>query len=250
MREGIYDLSTDPTTFDFITWSTIARSNGVDHVHFVIDQGIRTDKYDEVTAWKRFGNILVPSTKLSGLTFTVGSKRDGERFGWHIGEVEATYKKTGSINKLKPTAGIGLKNTVSITIRDSIRNKWRDSNKPAWDKFTKHLQSEGYQVIILNDCELNPIDIQWRMAVYSECLMNYGVNSGPMAMCMFSDCPYLIFNMSPKHNDFNMEEHLTKGGFPKNSQLSFRNKKQLIVWEPDDYETILKHHNRLTKTNT
>lgn len=245
MKEAIYDLSKDPTTFDFVTWLVIAKTSGVDHVHFVVDQGIRTDKYDEVTAWKRFGNILIPATKLAGVTFTVGSKRDGLRFGWHIGELEALYRKTGRIEKLQKTVDLDLENTVSITIRESIRNKWRDSNKEAWLKFSEKLKSDGYNVIILNDCELNPIDLQWRMAVYSGCLMNYGVSNGPLILCLLSDAPYLSFNMIPKNpkgEGYDMKEHLQRGGFPEGSQLSFRNEKQLLIYEPDTYENILKYH--------
>lgn len=247
MNEGIYNLSTDPTTFDFITWSVIAKTSGVDHAHFVVDEGIRTDKYDEVTAWKRFGNILIPGTKLAGLTFTVGSKREGKRFGWHYGQVERVSRET-PIQKLKPTVKLNIKDTVTITLRESIRNSWRDANKENWLSFAEELKSEGLNVIILNDCELNPIDLQYRMALYSESLMNYGSSNGPLVLCHLSEAPYLTLNMTPPNPNgqgYNLIEHMKKGGFPKGSQFSFKTDKQLLVYEKDTLENIRKFHKQI-----
>lgn len=246
---AVYDLSRNPTTFDFVTWAVLAKNNGCDHVHFNADRGIADNKYPAKVAWKRFGNILIPACPIAGLTFSVGGMQPGHTFDWHYGDVEKIYRKNGSLKKLAPTGAIPKNNYVTITIRDSIRNKWRDSNQAAWIKFSKYLESQGKNVIVLGDCELAPLDLEYRMATYCQAEMNYGASNGPFALCHFSEAPYVTMNLAPANpatQGYNIVEHLMRGGFPVGSQFSFRNKKQKLYYVEDSYENIIRAHEEMS----
>lgn len=247
---AVYDLSKNPTTFDFVTWAVLAKSHGSEHVHFIADQGIADNKYSATVAWKRFGNILIPACSVAGLTFSVGGTKTGHTFDWHYGDVNNFYKKHGFIKKLAPTGTIPIKNYITITIRNSIRNKWRDSNMEAWKKFSKYLDSQGKNVIVLKDCELEPLDLEYRMALYYQADMNYGASNGPMALCHFSDAPYLTINMcppTPSDHGYNIVEHMAKGGFPVGSQFEFKNNRQKLFYISDTYENIVKAHKEMSE---
>ena len=246
---AVYNLAQNPTTFDFVTWAVLVKSHGYKTVHFIADQGISEIKYPAKIAWRRFGNILIPACSLAGLDFTVGGLKEGFTTGWHYGHVEHFYRKTGFISKLIPTGILNRKNYVTITIRDSIRNKWRDSNREAWKKFESYLQSQGKDVLVLEDAELAPLDLEYRMALYSQAEMNYGASNGPFTLCHFSEAPYLTINMCPPKPDeedgYDLVEHMAKGGFPVGSQFSFRNKRQKLFWIEDSFENIVRAHHEL-----
>lgn len=246
---AVYDLSKNPTTFDFVTWAVLAKSSGCDHVHFIADQGIAVHKYPATVAWKRFGTIVIPACPLAGLTFSVGGAKQGRTFRWNYGNVEQFYRKNGFIKKLAPTGKIPKKNYVTLTIRESIRNKWRDSNKKAWIKFGKYLEAQGKNVMILQECEMAPLDLGYRMAAYSQAEMNYGASNGPFALCHFSDAPYITMNICPSNPEgegYDMVHHLAKTGFPVGSQFSFRNKKQKLYYVEDSYENIIRAHEEMS----
>jgi hypothetical protein len=242
--QAIYDLTTYPTTFDFAAWAVIARSAGCDHVHFIIDGEIAAKKYHKDVAWKRFGNILIPICRLAGLEYSVGSKQDGAQFGYHYGQVEATFKRLGEIAKLKSVINVEDKGYVTITFRDSFRNTYRNSNHEAWDKVIKYFEQRGKNVAVFPECEHTPLDLLYRMSVYAGADMNLGASGGPMSLCHFSDAPYLTFNIiptkKPTEKTYDMRSHLAKGGFPDGSQFSFRTSRQKLIWSPDHYPIIIK----------
>lgn len=248
-KTAIYDLSIMPTTYDFATWSVLARSHGCEHVHFVADRGMAHHKYSETIGWKRFGNILVPLCAVAGMTYSVGSMQDGYGFTYHYGHVNEFYKANGTVAKLKATYDIGDRGYCTITLRESFRNTWRNANVKAWAEFRKFLESEGRRVIVLPECELSPLDVEHRMALYENADMNYGASNGPLALCHFSDAPYMTINMCPPNNTgkgYHCDKLLEAGGFPVGTQFAFKNDRQLLVYERDDYENIVKAHNRLT----
>ena len=97
---------------------------------------------------------------------------------------------------------------------------------------------------MLPECENSPIDLEYRMGLYSGAQMNFGVGNGPMALCVFSEAPYLLLNLCPEPGDekvqYNQKKLLERQGFPEGSQFAFKNERQLLVYEPDTFENIVR----------
>jgi hypothetical protein len=236
---AIYNLADQPTTYDFVAWACMAKTLGAKHVHFVYTGEIQDWKYSTSTAWRRFGNIVLPICEMI-MPWTLGDRHIGFTVGHHLGQAEALYKKKGRIEKLPLIEG--EKGYVTITIRESIRNKHRDSNRPEWDKFANWMERNGEKVVVIEDGERDWImSVPKRMRLYSNAHMNFGVNTGPMMLCAFSDAPYTIVKMIAE-GDKQMEKHLTDGEFPRGSQLSFANANQRILWESDTCENLIRSY--------
>jgi hypothetical protein len=234
-REAFYDLSCYPTTFDMAAWCVIVKTMGANHVRFVYDGRMASWKYPEEIAWRRFANILIPMCSLAGMSWSVERTRNGFTANYHVGHVNEMYKQKGRIEKLQAVTDSKKRGYITITLRDSIRNKWRDSNKQAWERVRKDLERNGREVVVIRDGEYSPLDLRKRMELYQYADMNLGVSCGPITLCYLSEAPYRAFNLTPNEE---MERFLEKGGMPKGSQFAFRNDKQKLVWEPDSYEVI------------
>lgn len=242
---ALYDLGKYPTTFDFAAWVVIAKSHGAKHVQFVYEGHIATWKYPEFLAWRRFGNILVPLCLLAGLPFSVGKRIEGKEFPYLIGDVEKTYQKLGRVEKLKSVVEPTKTGYVTVTLRESFRNKYRNSNLPAWRRFVDYLEKRGKEVVVLPECENAPIDLLHRMQMYAGAEMNMGVNGGPMTLCLYSEVPYVMLNMCPPNNTdektYDMEKLLKACDFWER-QYSFAHARQRIVWGPDSFENIVQSY--------
>lgn len=248
MNTALYDLGKQPTTFDFAAWVVIAKTHGADHVRFVYEDHIAAWKYPEHIAWKRFGNVLIPLTMLGGMTFSVGPKVSGNSYPYLIGEVEKTFKRLGRLGKLRSTVQVKKNNYITVTLRDSFRNRYRNSNMKAWERFVDYAEKRGKEVVIFPECENNPIDLLHRMAMYSGADMNLGVNGGPMTLCLYSEAPYVMLNMCPPNNTgektYSMENLFRACDFWQ-KQFSFANDKQRLVWDADSYENIVNAYESL-----
>ena len=246
MSIGIYDLAKMPTTYDFACWAVYARTCGATHVHFIADKPIANWKYPADLAWKRFGTILIPITKLARMTFSVGPRMGGAEYPYLSGQLEELYKRIGKVELLRPTITIKNKGYVTITMRESFRTKYRNSNKEAWAKFEEYLKRRGKECIIFGEAEAHPFDLELRMAYYAGADMNLGACNGPMALCCFSAAPHITLNMCPKkppdEDGYDILDLWQKQRFLPGSQFSFKNDRQLMVWEDDTYENIVKHY--------
>lgn len=245
MTQAIYDLGKEPTTFDFASWACYARTCGMERVHFIVDGPIAQWKYPADISWKRFANILIPLCKLARLEYTVGARIEGRKFSYAAGHLNALYKQIGRIEKLKATQIPLRTGHVTITLRESFRNRFRNSNGSEWRKFHKWLEARNVDVEVFPECENAPIDLEYRMGVYAGAAMNLGVGNGPMALCVFSDAPYLLLNLCPdpkgdKTVQYDQVKLLERQGFPPGSQFSFKNDRQLLVYEPDTFENIVR----------
>lgn len=174
---------------------------------------------------------------------------EGDSLGYGTGHVEHLYRKTGRIEKLKPLFEYPRKGYVTITMRESFRNKWRDSNREEWAKVAEYLAKRGEEVIVLEECETQPLAVEERMAIYSNAKMNLAVGNGPMVLCWLSEAPYLTFqlpNPPGKGKEYNvLVEQWNRLGFPVGSQLSFRTPMQEIVWGPDNFDLIKEKYEQL-----
>ena len=126
---------------------------------------------------------------------------------------------------------------ITVTIRESWRNKHRNSNRAVWDKFISWAENSGQKVVVLEDREEDPLPVKERWDLY-QCRMNLGVSNGPMALNILSDAPYVILGYGNGSTDI-----YVLGVWHwmwRNSQYPWANKNQKIVWKPDDFATIQK----------
>ncbi len=246
---GLYPLATHPTTFDFACWAVIAKTHGVNHVRFVVDGKICKLKYSEQIGWKRFGNILIPICDLAGLTFSVGPAVEGREFPYLYGHLNKTYQRFGTIAKLVAGCKFAGSGYITITLRQSFRNRYRNCNIQAWEQFATVLMSKKKKVYFIADKEAQSIPIEDRMAMYAGADMNLGVETGPMVLCHLSDAPYITMNMCPPRPDnepgYDMRKLLASSGFEIGGQLAFAKENQRLVWKPDTYENIMEAYEAL-----
>lgn len=238
-----------PTTFDFAVYAVMAKTLGYDEIRFVVGN-ITTWKYPAEIGWRRWANICIPLCGLAGLKFTVeGQPGLGDVLGYATGHAEALYKRLGRIEKLKAPDAFTGSGYVTITMRESFRNKWRDSNRPEWAKVSEWLMRRGEEVIVLEECEFQPMALEKRISVYANAKMNLAVGNGPMVLCWLSEAPYLTFQLPKREGrekDYDtLVEQWNRMKFPVGSQLSFRNERQEIVWGPDDFETVTGHYEKI-----
>lgn len=234
-----------PTTFDFAVYAVIAKTLGYDLVHFAVT-GMAQWKYPPEIGWRRWANICIPICKLAGLPFTVGPNVEGDVLAYGTGAVEKVYKAKGRIEKLKSVSPFEKEGYVTITMRESFRNKWRDSNREEWAKVGEYLMKRGEEIMVLDECENQPLALEERMAIYTNAKMNLAVGNGPMVLCWLSEAPYLTFQLprGPEKDCHQLVEQWSRLKFPIGSQLSFRNDLQEIVWGPDDADLIIEKYEK------
>lgn len=246
----LYDLGAMPTTFDFAVYAVMAKTLGFERVHFTTNM---TDwKYSSEIGWRRWANILLPICSLMGLRFSVGNGMEAETLSYRTGDLEALYRKLGRISKMTSSAVSDRTGYVTITMRDSFRNVWRNSNCLEWKRVKRHLEQRGEDVVVLEDAEDWPMPIAQRLALYEGARMNMSVGNGTAVLCWLSEAPYLSFQL-PKPRGFEAEhgalvEQWVRMGFPVGSQLSFRNPRQEIVWGPDDADLIIERYEAMSET--
>jgi hypothetical protein len=245
---AVWDLENQPTTYDFICWLMIVKTLGAKNVHFSYYGSIQNWKYTAAEAWKRFGNIVVPMCDLMGMEFTVGPRKFGFTAAYRWGHVESLYRTLGRIEKL-PHVKAWKQDYITITLRDTIKFQWKNSNREAWERFRRYLEGKGEEVIFLDDSDVTGsiLEPRKRLELYCNAKANLGGANGTMGMCMFSAAPYLVMNLLPDHPDSKeLEQEFQRIGFPVGSQFSFRNECQELSWVPDSYENIVEAYGRHT----
>lgn len=244
---AVYDLEHQPTTFDFVTWAVLAKNLGAKTVRFAYEGKIQNWKYPDHVAWKRFEHILAPTCELLGLPWEVGNRCSGFTVGHHWGDVASFARAHGGLRH-KITLTAEPHGHVTVTIRESIRNKWRDSNRLQWDRVIAELERRGERVIVIEDVETSgrPMPLDERMRLYSGAKMNLGVNNGPMTLCHLSDAPYLTWmKFDGSADSETLRQHMANTGFPIGSQFEFANSQQLLVWGEDSAASIMQAYDAI-----
>jgi hypothetical protein len=231
-------LRKHPTTFDFAAWLVVVKTLGCTHVRF-IDGEIAAHKYPAEVAWKRFKHILRPLCGLMGMTHDLEYGGEGISPAYHYGTVAKVYEQLGEVALYPRLDPVIDGDYVTVTLRKSFRNAYRNASDD-WERVIDTLQQRGHRVIVVNDCEDKPIPMHVRASVYGNAVLNLGASNGPLALCHFSEAPYLTFNLIPRENGRYWVEHHARTGFPVGSQFAFRNERQKLVWEPDDFEVIMR----------
>lgn len=216
--KAYYDLSKKPATFNFIAWLCHAKTLGATEVVFDVSKGFQKKKFPEAVARQMYENVLQPACELWGLPFSEGVDGDFSPSYFHQ-DVIQTYCRIGRIEK--PYSVVGPYD-YTVTIRDSIRNQHRNSNRDAWLRFAEEIGAH-----VIEDAYKKPLSLRDRFAYYGS-RMNFFCSNGPGELCFYSDLPYTFF--SPSSANATVHEV----GF----QFPWRNENQVIVWAEDNLENI------------
>ncbi len=137
---------------------------------------------------------------------------------------------------------------ITITLRESLYEKSRNSNLKAWSDFARSLNKDVYCPVILRDTEVafKPLppelrglvvfseaswNVELRSALYELSYLNMFISNGPLALCFFNrQTRYLVFR-SNVYEEINILF---------NSQLKIATPLQRLVWEDDNLEVIQK----------
>ena len=225
--KAYYDLSARPATFDFITFMVTAMSLGATEIVFDVSKGFQKKKFSEDIARQMYEMVLQPACELWGIRFSEGTEGDFSP-GHHVTDLVEAWEKTKSlpIPAFEPRAG----HVYTITLRDSIRNRHRNSNRAAWERFASEVNAH-----IIDDAYIAPISMFERFRIYNGAMMNYFTNNGPSVLCMFTRLHYVSFNTKAS---FSSWPHPIRPGF----QFPWANQHQRIVWNDDTYENIRAAH--------
>lgn len=225
---AIYDLSRYPANFNFVEFLVAAATRGADHIVFDRTNGL-VKKYPDVQAEVRIQSILEPACALAGCSFEHGTKKQGIDTGYHISAVLKAFDEFGKIKKL--TTVLPPKEVrYTVTLRNMIRCKERNSNKEEWLRFAKQIGAH-----VIEDWFDKPIHLHERMAYYAGAKMNYFVANGPGILCECSDYPYTVFLKGISKN-----YHEQCGWYKRD--LPFAASNQHVLWGEDTYDNMIKAH--------
>ena len=140
---------------------------------------------------------------------------------------------------------------VVLNIRDCGYHDARNSNRLQWETVREVLQSEGYPVVWVDDFgkEFQYQNILLRAALFEYAHAVLGVNNGPMILAKLNaNATYALFKpLAPTvatTPEWWAKNLATPPGTPR---LPWAYDNQMIIWEEDDAETILKAFHDLPK---
>lgn len=241
-KEITYCLETKPSQWNFCNFLVAAKTLGFDRIKFVNYHKIQIKKYinnplkidPKTIAINRFKNIVLPLCDLANISYFFGyAHSDDKSLGCDLGVIYKIFEEKNFIWRFNPLKE--KEDYVTITIRDSIRNKFRDSH-PDWRLFIKQFKN----VIILEDRELNPITVMERLSLYSGAKMNYGVMGGATAILLYTTLPYKLW-VGTAIKDKGTFEEIKSAGANINSNFPFSLPNQYLIWEEDNIESLIKN---------
>jgi len=216
---GYYDLSIKPATYDFWVWLVICKTKGVQEVVFDVSKGFQTKKFDKKTAIRMYENVLIPMCEVIGMRWGQGTE----------GDICPGYKHRDALDNLPldiPRFQLS-DGPPTVTIRESIRNKHRDSSQD-WRVF-----SEEIGAVVIEDAYKVPISFEDRMKLYTNSRVNYFNSNGCGVPCLYSNIPVVFFSPESARGTWNTDE---------GKQFPWFNEKQKIVWENDTLKAMRREH--------
>jgi hypothetical protein len=230
-----WSLETNNASFDFSQAVVIAKTLGFTGVQFHYGDNLHSLKRSEDEVWDRVRNLLIPIAELAGLQWDIGREHATGIGMSPVGKINSLYKELGRIYKF-PMLKSPFKGYVTVTLRSLSIETERNSSGD-WPRIIEEISKRSKVVVMQDD-----MTVEERMRLYSGARMNIGVNSGPMALCHYSEAPHLAFKFGA---DAHTRKFMEASGFPFGSQLAFRNERQRLVWEPDDFATVMRHFEEL-----
>jgi hypothetical protein len=271
---AVYDLGVSPPTYDFLSFLIEAeryrRANGFAWIDLVFQpgpiEGFRDDELPPDTDTRKglLWRICVAMAKLlpsvrnvdvkkvrwnvTGDVFPVGYEQERPKSHYataHLKNGEPMLKSSELARRR--AAKRYTKPYATITLRQA--NYWpdRNSNIGEWIKVAEWLQARGIVPIFVPDadgispdgftsCEVAAWDLDMRAALYEGALINLGVLNGPMSLCAFLDCRYLIFNIVVETAIASSTAFLAAHGFNEGDGFGGNGR---LVWKPDTAANII-----------
>lgn len=147
---------------------------------------------------------------------------------------------------------------IAITLRESPNDPARNSNLDAWARFAATIDENEFLPVIIRDtdavflpvpqelkglCHFNEaaIDLDLRLAFYESAFLNMLVNNGPLQICYLNPkIRYLAYKMFNVTNDADEKATCAVYGIPIGGQLPMATPFQRVIWDDDNYETLMK----------
>lgn len=154
------------------------------------------------------------------------------------------------------------KKIITITIRTQQYDEVRNSNCDEWLKFAKFLKDKNFQVIVVPDTDrANDLDkifkefkiyhegafnLALRMGLYSNAFFNYFAGGGPSSLCtLHKSNKYIMFNYGPVDGSkVHTLDSFKKFKEKPLTKFKFASKNQILIWEKDNYENMIKSYNK------
>lgn len=154
------------------------------------------------------------------------------------------------------------KKIITITIRSQKYDTVRNSNLEDWLKFARFLKNNNFEVIIIPDTDdaytLNEkfkefkiyhegaFNLPLRMGIYCNAFFNYFAGGGPSSLCtLHKSNKYIMFNYGPVEGSIvHTSDAFKKFKEQPLNKYKFAQSNQILVWESDTYENILKSYNK------
>jgi len=230
-----YDLSKYPACFNFLEFLGAAKTYGASHVDFVTANGI-INKYDLEQTQERIETILLPCCRIFGVEYsfdTFNTVSDGLMIdpNYHVSALLSAHAINGTIGKVDLYPYSPIKGNYSITLRNSKRFPFRNSNILAWEKFANQI---GARIIPDYDDD-KTISLIQKTEIWSKSQLNFFVNNGPAMVAYLSNYNYMSFFK------WHHVEYHNYHGFPEGSQFPWAHNRQEIIWKNDDYDTLMYH---------
>lgn len=221
-----YDLQQQLVSFDFYSWLVEWANRGATEVVFKTDQFRPGVIYSDEVMRHRFESIILPGPAFMGLPCREGL--DGEKVGpstktGNLVHFAREFKTFRRFRTVKPASSA----RYTVTIRESRKSPWRNSNKTAWLTFAADIGAT-----VIDDYEVKPIHVHDLMALYAGAEMNFGVNGGPLGLCSMSEYPCMYFKLDI------MRAFMEKSGVAFGEPMPWHLPNQFGFWESDCLDNI------------
>lgn len=153
---------------------------------------------------------------------------------------------------------------VTITIRDCLFDKARNSNIAEWSRFAIYLRSAGYNPVVVPDtdtafCEDRRFDgitlfkecawnIGLRASLYESAFLNFFVPNGCTTLAMFNpQCSYIMMNSLPAGSMVTTEAAYKLNNHPIGANYKFATPNQRLCFKPDTFENMVSEFEQFVK---
>jgi len=257
----VYSMAHDPLGFDFIVWLITAEMQRVREgapaplkVGFWFGADPERTKSDpNRMAW--LNNVFRPALSLIGAVEDEKAIYGTRREMFVAREIVMAWQVGQKIPKLRTTKRSKFPGYVTITLREADHWPARNSNIEAWTRFGRYLQEQGEKVVFIRDTAKadEPLgrwetwpdaskDLHCRMAAYQEAKTNWLIANGPIALCQFSDFPWVEVvptdigpDYEPNTGLFWRDCHGVKIG----EQFPWARPDQRFLWKKDTFENLV-----------
>lgn len=243
----VYDMSMNPTSYDFLPFLASAEKHRAAHecesmdVHVMPGESAKFyDRFFPKDESEREGllwRVCVPACRLvkSVRNVMVYAKRQGVGGdaiypeSWALSRPDMTHGRAYLRGALRCFAASDMakkfiaskyRNYMTITLRECRYGEDRNSDRVEWWRVANAIKGMGGNVVIVPDTLGHPLkdspncleaawDLDIRCALYEGALLNMGVENGPMTLCMLSRSKFLMINTDCQ------VDHITDGSFTK-----------------------------------